>query len=135
MNATEKVKSEKPKKTGKAASKKIGAKMAQVAKTASSGNASVKDYGVLLRPVITEKSSGAAGGGSRIVFRVDTRASKDDIRKSVERAFNVKVAAVNTVNYMGKPKRTTRSAGRRASFKKAYVTLAAGQTINVIEGV
>lgn len=95
--------------------------------------AGLKDYGILLRPVVTEKSAGY--GSSRAVFRVAKEATKDEVRDAVERVFGVKVVSVNTVNYLGKPKRTTRSAGYRAGYKKAYVTLAEGQSINVVEGL
>lgn len=112
-------------------SSKVGEKMAKAKRSL----AGVGDYGVLLSPVITEKSSVVAGAGSRVVFKVRFDADKTEIRDAVERIFNVKVASVNTVNYQGKPKRTSRSEGFRARYKKAYVTLQAGQSINVIEGV
>ena len=93
------------------------------------------DYRILLRPVITEKSSLVGGERRRVVFRVEWTASKDDIRGAVERAFNVKVARVNTAKFLGKPKRTMRSDGRRSHFKKAYVTLKEGYSIDVVEGL
>ena len=93
----------------------------------------VSDYRLLLSPVITEKSSGGAIRGA--VFRVSADATKLDIRRAVETIYKVNVTAVNTVNYMGKVKRTQRSIGRRANYKKAYVTLKEGQTINVVEGL
>ena len=62
-------------------------------------------------------------------FRVDRKASKDDIRKAVEEIFSVKVSKIRTVNYEGKMKRRGRHEGRRASFKKAYVTLQKGEPI------
>lgn len=114
--------------------KRVGSKMSKKAQEAASA-ASPENYGVILSPVITEKSSVVGGAGNRVVFRVDRRASKTDIKTAVERAFKVTVREVNTINYLGKPKRTSRSMGRRAAFKKAYVTLAEGQTINVIEGL
>ena len=100
---------------------------------ATSASATVKDYGVLLSPVITEK--GAAGGEATVVFKVDPRASKCDIRGAVERIFSVKVAGIRTCSYLGKLKRTARSIGRRAGYKKAYVTLAEGSKIDLVEGV
>lgn len=106
----------------------VGKKMA-----AKRSGAGLLDYGILLRPVVTEKSSGV--GSSRAVFRVAPSATKDQVKDAVERVFGVKVVAVNTVNYLGKPKRTTSSSGYRAGYKKAYVTLAEGQSINVIEGL
>ena len=115
-------------------------------KTKKSGAAKVvpsvriKDFAVILAPVVTEKSAMAAGNGAvglgkRYVFKVDPRATKVDIRAAIENVFKVKVAKVNTLNYMGKVKRTGGSVGRRASFKKAYVTLHDGHSISVVEGV
>jgi len=99
------------------------------------GTPTVKSYSILIAPIITEKTSLIGASGSTIVFRVDRRATKTEIRSAVERAFKVDVDAVRTANIMGKPKRTAKSAGRRAAYKKAYVTLKDGQTINIVEGV
>ena len=93
------------------------------------------DYAILERPVITEKSSTVGQSGSVVTFRVARTAEKTEIKSAIERIYGVQVAQVRTVNYMGKPKRTMRSAGRRAAYKKAYVTLKPGQTISVVEGV
>ena len=103
--------------------------MAKKKKTEST--ASLRDYAILERPVITEKA--AAEG--MIVLKVDSRATKTEIKKAAERIFNVGVEAVRTVNVLGKPKRTARSVGRRASFKKAYITLKAGETVDLLEGI
>ncbi|NLF25540.1 MAG: 50S ribosomal protein L23 [Deltaproteobacteria bacterium] len=99
------------------------------------GKASVKDYAVLIRPVITEKSSLVGTGGRTFVFRVRRGSAKDEIKGAVERVFGVKVAGVRTCNFIGKLKRTTRTAGRTAGFKKAYVTLKPGHTIDIVEGI
>ncbi|MBR1374993.1 MAG: 50S ribosomal protein L23 [Cardiobacteriaceae bacterium] len=71
---------------------------------------------------VTEKSQRVAGN-KQLVFRVDRRATKDDIREAVETLLDVKVAAVNTLNVKGKVKRFGARLGRRKDFKKAYVTL------------
>jgi large subunit ribosomal protein L23 len=97
--------------------------------------AGTSDYKLLLEPVITEKSTRFGEAGNRVVFRVPTTATKTDIRQAIERVFNVKVKAVNTVNQLGKTKRTVRGMAKRQNFKKAYVTLAEGQTISVVEGL
>lgn len=100
------------------------------------GVASPKDYATLIRPIITEKSATVGGGGgSTIVFQVNCSATKPDIRTAVERIFDVDVKKVRTINSMGKLKRTTRSSGRQASTKKAYVTLAEGQTVDIVDGL
>ena len=93
------------------------------------------DYQILHKPVITEKTSIANEGGNCVVFRVAKGATKQDVKKAVERVVDVDVVKVRTCNFMGKLKRTTRSVGRRASYKKAYVTLKQGQSIDMIEGL
>lgn len=104
-------------------------------KKAEKSTAKISDYGLLLKPVVTEKSSLIGAAGNKVVFRVHPDTSKDEVRAAVERVFKVNVEAVNTVNYMGKLKRTMRSLGRRDRFKKAYVTLKEGQTIDLVEGI
>ena len=92
-------------------------------------------WDILKSPVITEKSvllkeaTSDEGEGQVLSFKVDRKASKDDIRKAVEEIFSVKVSKIRTVNYEGKMKRRGRHEGRRASFKKAYVTLQKGEPI------
>jgi large subunit ribosomal protein L23 len=93
--------------------------------------AGIRDYQILISPVITEKASMHGGA----VFRVDRRATKEDIRRAVERIFKVNVVDVRTTNVMGKPKRGMKSTGRRDHYKKAYVTVLEGQTIDLIEGL
>ncbi|MCB0310049.1 MAG: 50S ribosomal protein L23 [Bdellovibrionales bacterium] len=97
--------------------------------------AGISDYAVLLKPVITEKGSLASEQGNNVIFLVDPAATKTQIQQAVERIFKVEVSAVRTCNYIGKVKRTTRAVGRRAGFKKAYVSLREGQSIDIVEGV
>lgn len=97
--------------------------------------ARVGDYAILLSPVITEKSAAVGEAGRRVVFKVDPRASKDEIREAVERIFPVKVEGVRTLTFIGKTKRTARGLGKRAGFKKAYVTLVKGDKIELVEGL
>ena len=122
---------EKEKKT---TTKKAGGKLKQKAE-ASKTAATAAQYSVVLSPIVTEKSSVAGGAGNRVVFKVDRRSTKSEIKAAVEKVFSVTVTDVNTINYLGKPKRTSRSEGRRTAYKKAYVTLQEGQSINVIEGL
>jgi len=92
---------------------------------------------VLKSPVVTEKSvilkedstdeDSGRKAGQVLTFRVDKKATKIEIRGAVEEIFNVKVAQVRTVLYEGKMKRRGRVEGRRAGFKKAYVTLRKGE--------
>jgi large subunit ribosomal protein L23 len=89
---------------------------------------------VLRRPLITEKSTLAKEMSNQLVFEVDTAANKVEIRQAVEKIFNVKVLKVHTVSYEGKKKRMGRQMGRRNNWKKAYVTLAPGHTVEFFEG-
>lgn len=91
-------------------------------------------WDVLKTPVVTEKSvllkeasSEDENIGQVLTFRVNTKAGKIAIRKAIEEIFNVKVARVRTVQYEGKMKKRGRYEGRRASWKKAYVTLKKGE--------
>jgi len=91
---------------------------------------------VIQAPLITEKGTLVSANANQVLFRVDRRATKFDIRRAVEEVFGVKVAAVRTVNYLGKSrKRFGRKLGQRASWKKAYVTLAEGQSADFLEQV
>ncbi len=89
---------------------------------------------VLKRPLVTEKSTLAKEQGNQVVFEVAVDATKIEIRKAVEKIFKVKVLKVRTVNYDGKEKRVGRVVGRKNDWKKAYVTLAPGQTVEFFEG-
>jgi large subunit ribosomal protein L23 len=86
--------------------------------------------GVLLAPHITEKTAIAMQNANQYAFRVRRDASKPDIKAAVELMFEVKVAAVNVVNESGKTRRFGKTPGRTQDWKKAYVSLAPGQTID-----
>lgn len=89
---------------------------------------------ILRRPLITEKSTISKEISNQIVFEVAPSANKVEIRQAVEQVFGVKVLQVRTSNYDGKKKRFGRFEGRRANWKKAYVTLAPGESIEFFEG-
>ena len=92
------------------------------------------EYDIIKRPIITEKLTFIQEENANIVgFIVDKKATKPEIKKAVEKIFNVKVKKVRVINMKGKPKRFGRFEGRRSSFKKAYVILEKGQKINFIE--
>ena len=76
-----------------------------------------------------EEATSEEGDAQVLTFRVDRKADKNEIRAAVEEIFSVKVAKVRTVQYEGKMKKRGRHEGRRASWKKAYVTLKAGEPI------
>ncbi len=88
---------------------------------------------VLLRPVISEKSYGLLDG-NRYTFLVRPDANKTQIKIAVQQAFNVKVLSVNTLNRQGKRKRTRTGFGRRNDTKRAVVSLAAGDRIEIFGG-
>jgi large subunit ribosomal protein L23 len=85
---------------------------------------------VLLAPHVTEKTSLAMQNSNQYVFRVRREATKLDIRQAVELMFEVKVRGVQVVNEPGKLRRFGRRTGRTQDWKKAYVRLAEGQTID-----
>ena len=87
-------------------------------------------FKVLLGPHISEKASVLADGKSQFVFKVAVDATKLEIKKAVESLFSVKVDEVRTVNVQGKTKRTARGLGKRNDWKKAYVSLQAGQDLD-----
>jgi large subunit ribosomal protein L23 len=85
---------------------------------------------VLLEPVVSEKSTRVADRNRQFVFKVLKDASKPEVRKAVELMFDVKVDNVRIAVMRGKTKRFGTSIGRRADWKKAYVTLAEGNDID-----
>ena len=85
---------------------------------------------VLLAPVVSEKSTWVADKHEQVIFRVASDATKPEIKAAVEMMFKVEVESVKVTNVRGKEKRFGRFAGRRSDTKKAYVSLAAGQTID-----
>jgi large subunit ribosomal protein L23 len=85
---------------------------------------------VLIAPHVTEKTSLAMQNHNQYTFRVRRDATKTDIRKAIELMFDVKVAGVQVVNEPGKVRRFGRSIGRTQDWKKAYVSLSPGQTID-----
>jgi large subunit ribosomal protein L23 len=85
---------------------------------------------VLLSPVVSEKSTIAAEDSNRFVFKVQTVATKLEIKKAVELMFEVEVETVQVLNVKGKVKRFGCSLGKRSDWKKAYVKLKAGHDID-----
>jgi large subunit ribosomal protein L23 len=88
---------------------------------------------ILLRPVVSEKSYGLLDEG-KYTFIVAPDANKTQIRLAVEEVFRVKVTGVNTVNRQGKRRRTRRGWGKRVDTKRAIVTLAEGDRIDIFGG-
>ena len=94
----------------------------------------IHPYAVLLRPIITEKTT-VLTGADKYVFEVDLRANKNQIKEAVQVSFNVRVAEVNTMVMKGKPKRFGRRVTNRPDWKKAIVTLVSGDKIELFEGI
>ncbi len=92
-------------------------------------------YRIIRRPLLTEKSTVAKDAHNAYTFEVDRRANKIEIAQAVESLFKVKVQTVRIMNVEGKKKRVGRIVGQKPSWKKAVVTLAAGNTIELYEGV
>ena len=91
-----------------------------------------KLYNVIRAPRVSEKTARLQEVSNQYVFEVATDATKADIKVAVEKLFAVKVAAVNVVNVKGKNKAFKFRMGRRDDWRKAYVTLAEGQSIDVM---
>jgi large subunit ribosomal protein L23 len=89
---------------------------------------------LIRRPVITEKAT-MGSQHNQVTFRVPLDATKPEIKAAVETIFKVKVTAVNTLRVEGKTKLWRGRAGKRVDFKKAMVTLAEGNTIDVTTGI
>jgi len=90
-------------------------------------------YDIVKRPCLTEKGNLLQESQNKVVFEVDGRANKIEIKQAVEKLFNVKVSKVTTANMTGKQKRVgAKSVGRASDWKKAYITLAEGK-INFLD--
>jgi large subunit ribosomal protein L23 len=90
---------------------------------------------ILVKPIVTEKTHDQLDRLGVYTFVVANDANKIEIAQAVEKQFNVSVTSVRTMRYAGKERRVGRWVGRRASWKKAVVTLAEGDTIELFEGV
>ena len=88
---------------------------------------------VIIKPIVTEKSMRLLDD-NRYTFLVHPEANKTEIKVAVERIFDVKVTSVNTMNRQGKTRRTRYGTGRRADTKRAIVSLAEGQSIDIFGG-
>ncbi|HZQ98482.1 MAG TPA: 50S ribosomal protein L23 [Chloroflexota bacterium] len=89
---------------------------------------------VLIKPLITEKNT-MLGGLNKYTFKIDRRANKTQVKDAVEQIFKVNVLAVNVVSVPPKQRRVGRTLGMTQPWKKAVVTVASGQRIEIFEGV
>jgi large subunit ribosomal protein L23 len=94
----------------------------------------LRHYDVIVSPAITEKTT-MASEHNQVVFNVARKATKPEIKAAIEALFGVKVMAVNTLLRKGKVKRFRGTVGRQSDVKKAVVTLAEGQSIDVATGL
>ena len=95
-----------------------------------------RHFDIIKRPLLTEKSTAVNNAEKQIyLFEVSLKSKKQDVRDAVENIFDVKVDSVNTVLVRGKVKKVGRIMGKRSNWKKAYVTLKKGYSINLVEGV
>ena len=93
----------------------------------------MNSHDVLIRPLLTEKITSIRETKNAVAFAVDGRATKIDVRRAVEKVFQVKVSSVNVQNVRGKRKRQGRYLGKRSDWRKAIVTLKEGEKIDLYE--
>ena len=98
------------------------------------GDVKIRDYDILVSPVVTEKATRILEN-NQVIFKVATNATKFQIKNAVEALYSVKVTKVNTINIKGKNKIFRGVKGKRSSIKKAIVSLAEGQSIDLSTGV
>jgi large subunit ribosomal protein L23 len=92
-------------------------------------------YDIIIRPVVTEKTSLQKEASNQVSFEVDRRANRGEIRRAIEQIFNVRVADVRTMQVKGKVKQRGRIVGKRKDWKKAIVKLMPGERIDFFDGV
>ena len=92
-------------------------------------------HDIVIRPLITEKTSIQKEVNNQLTFEVDRRANRVEIKKAIENIFNVNVVSVRTMQVKGKSKQRGRIVGKRRDWKKAIVTLMPGERIDFFEGV
>ena len=90
---------------------------------------------VIVQPIVSEKSMSLITENNTYTFEVARDANKIEIRNAIEEIFGVTVNNVNTMNMTGKKRRLGRNEGKRPDWKKAYIKLAEGDSIEVIEGL
>ena len=95
----------------------------------------MEHHQIVRRPLITEKGMRYNEQQNTVVFQVDPRANKLQIKQALEALFQVKVLRINTLNVQGKKKRIRGREGKKPDWKKAYVTLREGDSITFFEGV
>ena len=92
-------------------------------------------YDIIKRPLITEKTTIQKDTHNQLSFEVNRQSNRVEIKQAIEKIFNVRVVAVQTMQIKGKPKRRGLIKGKRKDWKKAIVTLMPGERIDFFEGV
>lgn len=100
----------------------------------AASSATARNYDVIVSPVITEKST-MVSEQNKVVFNVRLDANKQEVKEAIQNIFNVKVLSVNTLVRLGKEKRFRNTIGKQSDVKKAIITLAEGQSIDLEGGV
>ena len=95
----------------------------------------MREYRILKGPINTEKTDIQKEKANQVTIEVEPSANRIEIKKAVEKVFNVRVKSVRTINIQGKIKRRGRIIGKRQDWKKAIITLMPGHRINFFEGV
>ena len=95
----------------------------------------MNSHEIVIRPLITEKTGIQKELNNQLTFEVDRRANRIEIKQAIESIFNVRVAAVKTMQVTGKTKQRGRITGKRRDWKKAIVKLMPGERIDFFEGV
>lgn len=90
-------------------------------------------YDVLRKPLVTEKTAVGKEQNNTIAFEIDRNANKIEVKDAVEKIFQVSVLDVRTINVAGKTKRFGKNSGKRANWKKAYITLKEGSKVDFFE--
>jgi large subunit ribosomal protein L23 len=90
---------------------------------------------ILIKPLLTEKTSTETENTNRYVFKVQPKANKYQIKDAVEKLFDVKVVNVKTAILPGKVKRTAKGTKKTSSWKKAYIQIAEGQKLELFKGI
>jgi large subunit ribosomal protein L23 len=91
-------------------------------------------YNIVVRPIVTEKSSAAYGARQEYAFMVDPSATKPQIREAIEHLFDVRVKSVRTAQQRKRQRSMGKTRGTRPRWKKAYVSLHEGDSIEIFEG-
>jgi len=92
-------------------------------------------YAIIKKYIVTEKSATVKDEYNKYIFEVDRRANKIEIGKAVEKLFKVKIVDVHIMNVVGKKKRVGKILGKKRDWKKAIITLAPGNVIEIFSGV